>query len=411
MPEHDTFDLDAAFSRLEQDVAGLSRPRGAAAAISTARRRRRTTIGSAVAGLALVVGAVAVVTVGFGRHQDAVTPVDHLPAPARFDGAHLTPATSGWTPAWGPETSAVRDEIAQTFGGYCWADIRGGGRAALTALASTSTTGALAAMSDFGARSAEAGTSWRYVERQLARCPQATLVSSFHIPSGGAGHTYRIAPNASETSPEYVWIVTTGHQVGELKIFGQRDPLPPANDPQVARFFLAALQHPASYTQGHTSSSEGITRVDEQDFGRALGTWASGWTSSGHGPSSAGSRCYPTHWWKDSTSSLHLSLGGNGHQDLAVFPSALAARSAVGSLREAFRSCDSARYVVTRPMGNPRSMLVAAAGQTVVWAAQHDDTVAVVRIPSAGSAPPPQVTVDVGGLMFAALTAFAAEGP
>lgn len=408
MPE--TFDLDAVFRAFEHDVAGISSPRGAAAAIAAARRRRRTTIGGAVAGLALVVGVAAVVGAGLGGHRDAVMPVDHLPAPAPFDGAHLTSATHGWTPAWGPETNTVREEITQSFGGFCWADIRGGGRGALKALASTSTTGALAGMTDFGSRTAEADTSWQQVERQLERCPQATPVSSFRLPSGAAGHTYRIAPSGSEKAPEYVWIVTTGHQLGELKIFGQPGPLPPASDPQVARFFLAALQDPSSYVQGDTSSGEASPRVDEQDFGRALGAWSTGWKSSGRTDARLDPACYPKHWWSTSWASSHGGLGANGRQDLATYHSAAAARAAASSLSDAFGSCATAHYAVTRPLDNPRSLLVAASGPVVVWVAQHDDTVAVVRIPSAGTAPPPHVTVEVGGLMLAATTAFAAEG-
>jgi hypothetical protein len=410
MPEQDTFDLDAAFRGLADDIAGLSSPRGAGTAMATSRRRRRATIGGVVAGLALVVGATAVLGAGLGGHHDTVSPVDHLPAPAPFDGAHLTTATLGWTPAWGPETNTVRDEIAQTFGGYCWADIRGGGRTALKAVASTSRTGALAEMTDFGTRSAEAGASWQHVERQLGGCPQATLVSSFRIPSGAEGRTYRIAPNGWETSPEYVWIVTTGHQIGELKIFGQQGPLPPANDPRVARFFLAALQDPSSYIQGDRSSSEASPRVDEHDFARALGAWSSGWKSSGRADAHVDSACYPKHWWSTSWASSHGGLGVNGHQDLAAYHSATEARAAATSLSDAFRSCDSARYAVTGPLDNPRSLLVAASGPVVVWVAQHDDTVAVVRVPSAGTAPPQHVTVDVGGLMLAALTAYFAQG-
>ncbi len=404
MPDHDTFDLEAAFRGLADDIAHVTNAPGADIAVRGARRRRRTTLGAAVAGVALVVGAVAVA--GIGKHDDAVTPVDHLPAPAPLDGPHLTAATGGWTPAWGPETKAVRDEIASAFGGHCLADIPGGGRGALLALASTSRTGALAEMTDFGSRSREAAASWRRVERQLGRCPEAHLVSSFRIPSGGAGHTYRIDPSGRETAPEYAWIVTTGRQVGELKIFGQRDPLPEVNDPQVARAFLAALQNPSSYTTRHTASSNATPRVDEQDFARALGGWVSGWTSSGGEHSVSDSSCYRKHWWQRSWSSVHMGLGGNGRQEIAQFHSAAAARAAVISLSDALRSCDSTRYDVTQPLDDPRSSLAVASGPTVVWVAQHDDAVAVVHVPSAGTPPPRQVSVDVGGLMFAWMTSF-----
>jgi hypothetical protein len=404
----DTFDLDAAFRHLEHDVAGISGPRGATLAISTSRRRRRrTTIGAVVAGVALVVSSVAVA--GIGHRDDAVMPVDHLPAPAPFDGPHLTAATSGWTPPWGPETKPVREEIALTFGGHCLANIPGGQRGALMALASVSRTGALAVMADFGSRPRGAATSWQRVEQQLERCPEAHLVSSFRLPSGGLGHTYRIDPSGSETAPEYAWIVTTGHQVGELKIFGQSDPLPGANDPRVARAFLAALQEPSSYVIRHTGSSTAAPRVDEQDFARALGGWVSGWKASGGEHTVGDAPCYAKHWWQHSWTSSHGGLGGNGRQDIALFHSAAAARAAVSPLSNAFRSCEGNGYAVARPVDNPRSTIVVASGPTVVWVTRHDNAVAVVRIPSAGTAPPLQVIADVGGLMLAAVTAFTAE--
>ncbi len=99
MPEHDTFDLDAAFAALEQNIAGLSSPRDAGAAIATARRRRRTAIGGAFVGLALVIGAV-VAGQGIASRNESVGPAQ-LPTPALFDAPALSAATEGWVSHWG----------------------------------------------------------------------------------------------------------------------------------------------------------------------------------------------------------------------------------------------------------------------------------------------------------------------
>jgi hypothetical protein len=407
MPEHDTFDLDAAFRGLEQDLAGLSTPRGASVAITTARRRRRTTIGGAVVGVALVVGAVTV-SANIRGHDDAVVPVDHLPAPAPFDGPHLSAATAGWTPTWGPLTEAARHKISQSFGGYCLANLRGGDRSAISALANSHVDVALAVMSDYGSRSGEARSSWRSVERQLGLCRNAQLVSSFTIPSGGEGHTYRIDPSGSEKTPEYAWIVTTGRQIGELKIFGQSKPLPAANDPMVARTFLAAIQDPASYRTHHDGSGNASPRMDEGDFTRALGSWQSGWhPSAGDAPPALTSPCYTGRWQHGSWTSKHEGLGGNGRQDVALFHTAAEARAAATSLVNALQECRNAHYGVTQTSDGAHSLLVVASGPSIVWVAQHDDAVGVVRVPSGGAAPPRSVTVAVGGLMSAWITAFA----
>ena len=99
MPEPDTFDLDAAFDALERDIAGLSRGPGASRAVSTARRRRRTTIG-AVAAVALVaIGGVALAQ-GVGSHETSIEPAATLPPPAPLDAAAMTRATEGWTTPW-----------------------------------------------------------------------------------------------------------------------------------------------------------------------------------------------------------------------------------------------------------------------------------------------------------------------
>lgn len=404
MPEPDTFDLDAVFRALEHDIAGNSSPRGARSAIATARSRRRTTIGAVAAGIVLVAGGVAVGAGIQGHGRDAV-PVDHLPAPAPFDGPHLTAATRGWTPAWGPQTAAGRQKLAQTFGGACL-HLPAHGRGALLALADREDDVAVTAMSHYGSRTEQEAADWHRLVQQFAGCQGAEQISTFSDPSGALGHTYRIAPAPDDRAPGYVWLVSTGREIGVLKIFGQSSALPTDNDRPVAQVLLAAVQDPSSYARNR-STDQPVVRVDEKNFARALGSRHSGWQrSAGHGSPALASPCYSSRWLHGSWTSEHASLGSNGRQDVALFHSAAEARQAASSLVNALRSCQSAPYRATRSLDDARSMLVVASGPPVVWVAQHDDAVSVVRAPSGGTAPPRSVTVDVGGLMFAWMTAF-----
>ncbi|HEY3528992.1 MAG TPA: hypothetical protein VGK78_07565 [Nocardioides sp.] len=94
MPEHDSFDLDAAFGRLEQDIAGISAPRGAGAAITTARRRRQTRWGVAAVAALVVAGSA----VGLhGRTGSDVEPPPTRPIPAPAVRQSFTSTTYGYT--------------------------------------------------------------------------------------------------------------------------------------------------------------------------------------------------------------------------------------------------------------------------------------------------------------------------
>jgi hypothetical protein len=408
MPEHDTFDIDAAFAGLGQDIAGISSPRGAGAAITAARRRRRTTIGGAVAGLALVVAAAAVGQ-GLATHDRAVEPTG-LPSPAPLDGPHLTAATHGWTPAWTANTEKARLKMAQTFGGACFGAVPGGAPA-ITELSNSHDDLAVAAMGDYGTRTAEQRADWRRVLRRTSRCEGAVEISSFGGDSGVQGHTFRIPAAPSGSAPQYLWIVSTGHGIGVLKVLGQSDPLPIADDLSVARALLAAVQAPETYIGSGLGSSNDAPWVDEDQFAHALGSWTSRWTRSGSHPAPAlDSPCY-TPWWRGTSWAANTGgLGGNGRQELALFHSSAAARSAATSLVQALRTCDNAHYAVVDSVENPHTMLMSASGPAVVWIAQNDDTVGVVRVPSAGAALPPQVSTDVDQVLLAAVKSLAASG-
>jgi hypothetical protein len=402
----DTFDLDQAFRDLEQDLAGRSTPRGAGFAISTARRRRRTTIGGVVVGLALVVGGVALAQETAGTDH-TVAPAHGLPAPAPLDGPHLSAATAGWTPAWTADTEGARQKMSQTFGGDCLAVAPGGRAAGITAFGNSHDDLAIAILTTYGEQVTERQRAWRRVEQQLDGCHGAELVSSFSDPSGAAGRLYRIAVTESETAPQYEWIVTTADAIGVLKIMDQSDPLPAELDRPTAQALLAAVQDPSSF-QSTPSTDQPALRVEEGDFARSLRGWQSGWArSADQGSPALTAPCYAGRWQQGSWTSKHEGLGGNGRQDVALFHTVAEARAAATSLVNALQECRSARYGVTHTSHDARSLLVVASGPSIVWVAQQDDAVGVVRVPSGGAAPPRPVTVAVGGVMSAWITAFA----
>ncbi|MGA8248617.1 MAG: hypothetical protein WB797_17045 [Nocardioides sp.] len=410
MPEHDTFDLETAFARLESDIAGLSSPRGADLAVATARRRRRrrTTIGAAAAVAAVAVGGV-VLAQGVGTHAGSVEPAGQLPAPALLDGPHLTTATRGWTPAWGPQTDAGKMKLSQNFGGPCLA-LPGHGRSGVVELADDHVDVAFAVMSDYGSHSVREATDWFKIERQLAGCNGARLISSFSDVSGALGRTYRIDAAPSDTAPEYLWMVSTGRAIGVLKIFGQSDPLPSANDRPVADALLAAVQLPASYVGGRlnrSSTGQATIGMSAGDLSEALGGWPSGWSAT-DGNRAANSAPCGTDLTAGAAFGEGEALGGNGEQGSYGFSNATAARAAVESIGTSLAACSSTAYDVRSVPIQGGSVTVASgtgSAADVVWLVQDGNQFSYVVIPAGDTVPPDSVTQKVGDLLLSALRA------
>jgi hypothetical protein len=402
MPEHDTFDLDAAFRHLDHDVAGLSSPRGAAAAVSAARRRRRTTITGAVAGLALVVGAVTAVQ-GVVTDHDTIGPAD-LPSPAPLDATHLTAATSGWTPAWTGKTRRARQLIEQTFGGPCTWRVKGD-PSAMTYLGDQQDDAALISMSRGTSGSGAARNAWQLLARDMGACPEATLMTST---DAGRAHVrlYRVT-QGEQLPPSYTWVVSTGEGVGLLTIMRVATPPPTTTQRAVGRALLAAVQDPASYVVD-LSPSEPSPFVNETDFARATAGWENGWSPNGSGR--AGPAACLESLPSTTGTSMRIGLGGNGRQEFATLGSATEARHVVTSTARALRACDTVHYSVVRSLHDAHSMVVVIASSSqVVWMAQRDASIGIVRVPAAGATPPDRVTTRVEGLLLAALAAFARE--
>lgn len=107
MLEHDTFDLEAAFRAFEQDLADISRPRGAGVAVAAATARRRRRVCAVAAAAVLAVGGAAVGHTWGG--QSDVSPAGRsVPDPAALDPGTLSAATAGWTAAWHEVPATVK---------------------------------------------------------------------------------------------------------------------------------------------------------------------------------------------------------------------------------------------------------------------------------------------------------------
>lgn len=132
MSEQDTLEVHIAFERFATHVTALSSPHGAAAAISTARRRRRGSFSALAAVAVLATGAIAATSESWA--------FDGHPAPAsslrtgssRQGPAHvrhidprqtlgevwpeaLQPALAGWDTSWSPRLSGPSGPGVQSF--------------------------------------------------------------------------------------------------------------------------------------------------------------------------------------------------------------------------------------------------------------------------------------------------------
>ena len=398
MPEHETFDLDAAFAALEQDISTLVSSPGARAAMARARRRRRTTVGAIAAGAVLAVGGVAIGQ-GLSSRDQSVAPTDQLPTPALLDGPHLSAATQGWTPAWSTNNQEAHDKMGQTFGGDCLM-IAPRGRSGVAVLGNSHGDVATALMSDYGADAAEEQRDWRAMERRLAACSGAQLVSSFSDPSGVEGHTYRISATQSETAPQYEWIVSTGQGIGVLKIFDQSDELPAANDRPVAQALTAALESDASFSEASPAGRVGQATPEQLAFfgsarlRHALSGWQSGWHDGPPPTALLHEPCGSDGW---NGTGKDTNLGTDGRYWIHQFPSPTAADTGYQHIQDALGQCPG---VTARTVSAPGgSTVLVARGDDDVWAVRHDDWVVVTYLPRAATPPPDAVSAAMGSAM------------
>ncbi len=251
MPEPDTFDLDAAFEALEHDIAGLSRGPGAARAVSTARRRRRTSIGAAAAVALVALGGI-VATQVVGTHDTTVEPVGR-PSPAPFDNAALTKATKGWTGPWGDLTTPKSGALhKKTLDPHCLAKLP-----SAVAPGSTGSGGGIAVTP----RVHEMTRSWLMLwgddHPNAARQTYAALVPLFqacHQATPRHSYTWVDAQAQSwdVSDSQQLWVAQADDAVAIMWMGGSAGAVPDRIDRRVADALVAGLQSPASFP-GHVA--------------------------------------------------------------------------------------------------------------------------------------------------------------
>ncbi|MGC4109419.1 MAG: hypothetical protein QM747_03120 [Nocardioides sp.] len=409
MPDSDTFDLDAAFRDLEHDVAGLSTPRGAGAAVSTARRRRRTRIGAVAAVAVLAVGGAAIGQSLHGRDQ-SVGPAGSLPHPAPLTAQALSSATDGWVSGWTARTpESVDSKLGSTLILRCVQNAtsttgdgltvnRGSGNLFFT----TDDTVALGSLVGYAA-SSSADALYGSVTSSMDRCPQATLTSE-RLWKGAAARSYAIS---SRRGPEQFWVAREGSAIGLVLVAGAPQQIPATSNEGVARALVAALEFPGSMkpvdnsSSSSSSSGSGSTSIPVASFRAALGDWQSGWTTSGDesGPPST-----PCGVDLSKATTTGESLGANGALETASYSDAEAARAGVQSFVAALAACPGASYSSTDVPTSYGSdvTVVTGSGQLtqVVWVVRMGRLVGYVAIPAGDTAPPTAVSQAVGDLLL-----------
>ena len=410
MPEHETYDLDAAFARLERDITAISSAPGAGAAVARARRRRRTTIGGVAAATVLAVAGVAVAQ--GASHDSAGEPSSSLPTPSPLDAVALTAATGGWTPTWAATSAEKTQLLAPGPVEHCLEGspvlsdavdpVRGSGNLFFAA----GDVSALATLIEFDAKSAGADRLWTSLTSTFAQCGAATPAGQL-LWNGAESRSYDLVSATGKT--EHFWVAREGSAVGLMWVSGAPSSVPSAADDGVMRAMVAALQFPGSYhdrpstTSGASVSSSGSSvLLSSGDFAEALGAWQSGWSAT-RGADSGKPPC-GVQVSRGASSGQGSSLGANGEQEKDGFETAGAARNALRSASDAFAACSSASYdvhtVQTTDGGSVTVATGTGADADVVWMVQSGAAIAFVAIPAGDTTPPDSVSSAVGTLLY-----------
>jgi hypothetical protein len=422
MPEHETYDyegaLDAEFERLHRDIASSSNPPGAAGAVALARHRRRTTIGSVAA-----VVAVAVIATSAGiavhRHDTAVGPADgSLPTPAALTPAVLSAATSGWTGGWSTitrDTDATLKANDQLNSLSCLdtADTkaldeptgRGGG-------AFTTSVGQVAFLEglEFKADSPDLVAAGAAMDDAVSSC-DPTMTTSTSYGNSGRLSFYEVPGKAGEPDIQF-WTARLDNRLALLVLAGAEDAPSPDTVATMDNALMAAIQSDATFkptaslgigTSSSSADDPAFDMLSEPQLSAAFGSWSSGLDigsdSQGDMPKVP---CTDGDAVRNASSASGLSLGSTGVESIYSLGSPTEAQAALGGLVDQLSSCNSTAYDVrTLPGPGSTSVTVATAGgdrPATVWAVQSDRFLAVIAL-GGGSNPPDSVSVAVGGLL------------
>ncbi len=416
MPDHDLFDLYAAFADLERDIAGVSSPRGAGLAVSTARRRR-TTLGAAAAVLVIATGAT-----GGGilihRHSDAVGP-SAPPAPAALTLAALTAATTGWIDGW--ETPTKDSQLSHQLDSLgCLAT-----KPATNALDNPTKRGITLYSTpagqvgflvglEYNSATLPASTAADALASAVAGChPTVTTPTSYD----GATVIFYEIPATQGQSDVQMWTVQLGDRVAYLAIGGGSDA--PSNDTvgRVDDSLVSAVQADATFTNNtapglatssasaSSSSSVQFDNLSVPQLTAAFGTWDSGLEPGGatQMPTTPCDLSTADATTLSTDGSQGSTVGSNGVFSVLDFDSAESAATGLQQEIDGWRSCQSARYTVsTVEVPGQGTVTVATTGgarPATSWAVRSGEYLAVLSI-KGGSSPPTSVSEAVGALVY-----------
>jgi hypothetical protein len=262
MPE--TFDLDAMFADLERDISDLTHSPGAARAVRGARRRRRTTIGAAAAGLALVVGSVVAGRGALGHDSappaDQVIQMGQLPAAAPFHDADFDRVFAGWETGWfyddhlGVDPKAPLSLLSDS---PCWDHL--GSHRDSPRWTTVTKNGTVVS----GSRQSTAYTMWTHLRSsgdatqvfdtwvsEAEQCAGTDRMRGRAWTGGGEAITWKVPTEGGE-GDGYLWLAHTGDGFAAALVGTEKGPLPPDVELRFADALVSGLQSPTSGGPGH----------------------------------------------------------------------------------------------------------------------------------------------------------------
>jgi hypothetical protein len=427
MPEHDIDDLDAAFARLENSIAGSTQARGAGAAIATARRRRRTKVGAVAAAAVLVVGGVALAQ-GVTTHDNAIAPAG-LPSPAPFDASALNAATEGWQTDWHSPTKPDEISLQGSAAPRCLESMAadfdkpatpgpegaGGG-----VLVSRGGAASLTTLAEWGADHPDASSvGYAAVAASIDSCAQASPDREYTW-DGAVGRSWTISVN--DQASQHLWVARTDSAIGVVWAGGSAGPVPDEVDQRVTSALVAGLLSPKSFTPTQpdnqsasgSSSVPSFQAVPEKKLKDVFGTWPSGLTTGGAADSDMPSTPCTPDSFDSSSGGGGASIGSTGVQNYFAFDSTGAAADGLQEAARQWQDCPETDYTVTNVDVPGRGTVTVSTSTgpkaATNWAVQDGPYLLVLSI-SGGSNPPEQVSVGVGGLLYEVVTSPQQEGP
>lgn len=393
MPETDTFDLDAAFARLEQDVSTRSSSPGADRVFHTVRRRRQVRRGAVAALAVLVVGAGASAVVTH-RSDDLGPTTRPFPAPAGLDATVLDKVTAGWAGPW--HDLDINATPERTLNPSCRINNDQSGSSGVSGGSGAFQT-ADGHFVQFGATRWNGGlhTYVSTLTKALEACPGArttdvTYSDTLHV-------TFVELPSLAGSTTEW-GIVVLGHDVMELAI-GPATGLPDEVQARLGDAMVAAIQADATLSgvpqQGaNRVAPEGYARFDPERLQHALAGWPSGW-HDGRPPNTVQhDPCGSAAW---NNAGMTTTIGADGRFWIHRFSSPTAAETGYRRIRDALGTCPGYTLgTVTSPNG---PVVLVARGDRDVWAVRHGGWVVVTYLPRAATPPPDPVSDAMGAAM------------